>query len=110
MAVEMNGRKIFAMHKRFGTCGAFRCKDCDHLIGGKYHDRQLYKCELYGLTHSEATDWRLSYQACGMYNMEVDERTFVPVFQQVLHERRPKIQEPLAGQMDFSAILNKSTV
>ena len=94
----MTERKIQAMHKLFGTCGVFRCKDCPHLIGGKYHDRQLYKCELYGLTHSAATDWRLSYQACGMYDMEVDMDRWVPVFDQIKHDHN-KVEPPLEGQM-----------
>ncbi len=99
-------RKIFAMHKRFGTCGVFRCRDCTHLIGGKYHDKQLYKCELYGLTHSEATDWRLSYQACGMYNMPQDMDRWVPMIEQIRHA--PKGQEsPIEGQIDFSSILSE---
>lgn len=100
-------RKIFAMHKRFGTCGTFRCKDCSHLVGGKYHDRQLYKCELYGLTHSEATDWRLSYQACGMFGIEQDMDRWVPVLDLVKHELKgPK--PPLAGQMNISSFLSES--
>ena len=65
----MTERKIAAMHRLFGTKEGL-CRDCDHLIGGKYHNKQYYKCELYGVTHSEATDWRLSYQACGMYNIQ----------------------------------------
>ena len=94
----MNERKIHAMHKRFGTCGVFRCKDCEHLIGWKYHNRQLYKCELYGLTHSEATDWRLSYQACGMYNMPQDMDRWVPLLEQIKHS--PKgVKPPIEGQM-----------
>ena len=103
----MNERKIFAMHKRFGTCGAFRCKDCSHLIKGKYHDRGYSKCELYGMTHSEATDWRLSYQACGMFGTEQDMDRWVPVLELVKHE--PKGPEPqLAGQMDIGAFLSES--
>lgn len=93
----MVDRKIFAMHKRFGTCGVFRCKDCNHLVGGKYHDKQLYKCELYGLTHSNASDWRLSYQACGMYNMEVDMDNWIPVIKQIVP--KPKLQLPVNGQV-----------
>ena len=94
----MKTRKIDAMHKRFGTCGVLRCKDCNHLIGGKYHDRQLYKCELYGLTRSEATGWRLSYQACGMYNIPQDMDRWVPLIQQLKWQAKP-VEPPLEGQM-----------
>ena len=80
-------RKIAAMHRRFGT-KEHLCRDCDHLIGGKYHNKQYYKCELYGVTHSEATDWRLSYQACGMYNQPV-RGSFEPVMSRLTHGSSP---------------------
>ena len=94
----MNERKIQAMHKRFGTCGVFRCKDCDHLIKGKYHDRGYSKCELYGLTHSEATDWRQANQACGMYNVPQDMDMWVPIIKQLQWQARPQEQQ-LEGQL-----------
>lgn len=28
----------------------------------------LRKCTVYGATHSEASDWRKKYEACGLYN------------------------------------------
>ena len=93
----MKERKIQAMHKRFGTCGVLQCRDCCHLISGKYHDKRYHKCELYGMSHSEATDWRLSYQACGMYNVPQDMRWFTPLFEQIKHD--PKIFPPLDGQI-----------
>ena len=93
----MTERKIQAMHKRFGTCGVLQCRDCSHLISGEYHDKRYHKCELYGLSHSEATDWRLSYQACGMYNVPQDMAWFTPLFEQIKHD--PKIFQPLDGQI-----------
>lgn len=95
----MNERKIHAMHKRFGTCGVFRCRDCPHLISGRYHDRKYHKCELYGLTHSEATDWLVSYQACGMYGIEQDMSHWVPIIKQLKHS--PKLVEPVDGQIEM---------
>ena len=103
---KMIARRIHAMHKRFGTCGVFRCKDCDHLLRNRPTSRICYKCELYGDTSSEATDWRLSNQACGMYNMHVDMNQWVPVFELVKHEPNGP-QPPLEGQVDFSSILSK---
>ena len=76
------------------------CKDCSHLISGDYHDRRYHKCELYGLSHSEATDWRLSYPACGMYNMEVDIDLWNPILQQIIRESKP-IAPPLEGQLSL---------
>ena len=99
----MAARKIDAMHKRFGRDEAHKCRDCCHLISGDYHDRRYHKCGLYGLSHSEATDWRLSYTACGAYNVP-DERVDVwtPILAQVVRERR--MEPPLEGQIHISEL------
>lgn len=91
-------RKIHAMHRRFGTCAGLFCRDCDHLISGDYHNRKYHKCELYGLSHSEATDWRLSYTACGMYNMEVNLDVATPLFEEIKYQRKSP-EPPLEGQV-----------
>lgn len=93
-------RKIHAMHKRFGTCGVMRCKDCPHLIRVRPTDRQFYKCELYGDTNSEATDWRVGYQACGMFGVEQDMSRWVPILEQLKHAPKPP-DPPLDGQVDM---------
>ena len=90
-------RRIAAMHKRFGTNTALYCKDCSHLIIGMWHDRHYYKCEIYGMSHSEASDWRRSWMACGMYNVPQDMGRWVPLMEQIKHS--PKIEPPLEGQM-----------
>ncbi len=93
----MTERKIQAMHTRFGTCGVLQCRDCCHLISGSYHDKRYHKCELYGMSHSEATDWRLSYLACGMYNVPQNMVTWTPLLDQILRGRVP--EKPLEGQI-----------
>lgn len=90
-------RRIAAMHKRFGSNGALCCKDCSHLISGMWHDRKYYKCEIYGMSHSESSDWRRSWMACGMYNVPQDMERWVPLMEQIKHS--PKIELPLDGQM-----------
>ena len=35
------------------------CKTCAWLIKSEYHDKNYYKCELMGVSSSEATDIRL---------------------------------------------------
>lgn len=90
-------RRIIAMHKRFGIKDALYCKDCSHLICGVYHDKRYYKCELYGLSHSEASDWRRSWIACGMYNVPQDMEQWAPLLEHIM--RGPKKQEaPILGQ------------
>ena len=66
----MTLRKIEAMHSMFGVLPDMRCEDCANLIQGEYHDRHYRKCLIYGASHSEATDWRKKYVACGMYNRD----------------------------------------
>lgn len=90
-------RRIAAMHKRFGTNYGLCCKECSHLISGMWHDRNYYKCEIYGMSHSEASDWRRSWMACGMYNVPQDMGRWVPLMEQIKHS--PKIEPPLEGQM-----------
>ena len=98
----MTERKIHAMHKKFGTCGGFLCKNCCHLISGVYHDKRYHKCELYGLSHSEATDWRLSNCACAMFDVEVDMKNWVPVLDLI---RGPVKQEgQLPGQIEMEMV------
>lgn len=95
----MAKRKIDAMHERFGKCGGLLCRDCNHLVHRQWGDRKFYKCELYGLSHGEATDWRISYTACGMYDMPYDAaRVTETVLEQILHEPKKK-NEPLEGQI-----------
>lgn len=95
----MNERKIQAMHKRFGTCGVFRCATCPHLITVRHHDRIYHKCELYGLSHGEATDWRLHNQACGMYGIAQDMSHWTPVIEQLKYS--PRLEPPIDGQMSM---------
>lgn len=81
-------RKIDLMHHLYGQIEGKKCSECCHLQSGRYHDTILHKCELYGLTHSEASDWRLKYTACGLFNKETDVRN---VISKVVPDRRPII-------------------
>lgn len=103
----MVDRKINAMHKRFGVCWGKTCKECDHFISGEWHDKHYHKCELYGMSHSEATDWRLSWMACGMFNVAVETDRMNPVYKTLSNNREPEPQ--CEGQMDFSSFLSEST-
>ena len=94
----MKARKIDAMHKQFGQHDGKQCRDCCHLISGEWHVRRYHKCELYGLSHSEATDWRLKYQACGAYNVPREELdVYSPYLQALIRERNA--EPPIEGQI-----------
>ena len=91
-------RKIDAMHHYYGRdhCGR-KCSECDHLIHGEYHNRTYYKCTVYGCTHSEATDWRKSYPACGLVDHDFPEHDKRII--DVLKHDRIKKTEQIRGQM-----------
>ena len=88
-------RKIDLMHREFGFSPGHKCKYCDNLIV-QQANRRYYKCEVYGISDSEASDWRLSYDACGMYNKVWDGN---PLIRMVKPERT--MEEVLDGQKTF---------
>lgn len=102
-------RKIDAMHRRFGITDMLHCRSCCHCIKVRPTDRQFYKCELYGDTNSESTDWRVGFLACGMFDRPVDMERWVPVIDEIKHAPKPP-DPPLEGQMTFSAYLSGSTI
>lgn len=93
----MNLRKINLMHFLFGKVESHKCRDCSNLITGRYHDKTFRKCRVYGLTHSEASDWAVKYTACGMFNKQYSGR---PIIALVKHNSsRSMAEEPLDGQI-----------
>lgn len=91
-------RKIDAMHTRFGMLPDKRCEDCSNLIKGRYHNMFLRKCMVYGATHSEASDWRKKYVACGMFNKAWRGGKIIEVCKR---ENAKKVNEifPIEGQI-----------
>lgn len=99
----MTGRKITAMHLEFGV-GSGQCKDCPHFVRFEYHNRLYYKCRAYGLSNSEATDWRCKYVACGLINKPtIDE--FVPMIERLKHGSRKEPEQTIEGQIGMEDLL-----
>lgn len=67
----MATRKIDLMYEMFGR-GEGYCKDCKHFDTYQHHDYQYSKCKIYGVTSSEATDWKQKYEACGLFNKDYE--------------------------------------
>jgi hypothetical protein len=88
-------RKIDLMHKLYGI-SAQVCGDCCNYVSGRYHDKTLRKCVRYGGTHSEASDWKKSATACGMFNIPMKDNE-APVIRTVRGERAK--DGPLEGQL-----------
>lgn len=92
-------RKIDLMHKEFGKVPDRKCKDCPHLVSYTAN-RKWYKCEVYGESSSEATDWRLKWNACGM--IDVAEYKGIPMIKQVrLLNWKPKEDIQIDGQVSL---------
>ena len=87
-------RKNALMHELFGTAPG-RCGECDHLVEGRYHDRMLRKCEVYGLTHSEASDWAKRWAACGLKNKETAHQNVI----RMVGAEAKEPSRPLDGQI-----------
>lgn len=60
-------KKIERMYALFGMREDGRCRDCQHYVRYRYHNKPYRKCEVYGVTNSEASDWTGKYTACGLY-------------------------------------------
>ena len=101
----MIAKKIDAMHVWYGIADG-QCKDCPHLISFRYNDKILHKCEAYGISHSEATDWRLKYVACGLKNLPLPDEK--PVFDRIRGQRE-YVSEQIEGQIEMEEFLNGKT-
>lgn len=95
-----NIRKLPLMHQRFGRCDGRTCGECSNLVEGKYHDKVLRKCRVYGMTHSEASDWAKSWPACGMFNQVYRGG---PIMALVRHSscKPAAVEEPIEGQLSL---------
>ncbi len=67
-------RQLAAMWSKFGPGPAGEtCKNCVALRGYRGYGggrRTYYKCSVYGVSSSEATDWRLKWPACGYFEKQ----------------------------------------
>ena len=70
------------------------CKGCIHLTDrpGSYK-----KCEIYGHTASEATDWAQKWPACGLKDKPYNgDRAIIEV---IMHEKKKATDSQIDGQM-----------
>ena len=94
-------RKIEAMYLFYGKREGHVCRECCNYVRGRYHDRALRKCEAYGLTHSEASDWTGKWTACGHFGQPFREWE-QPLIEVLKSGRRAMADAPIAGQIAFA--------
>lgn len=98
----MSDRKIDAMHRIYGKDPWGRkCDKCPHLFR-RVRSRAYYKCEVYGSSASEATDWRVGYWACAMIDKDL-EKGHVPVFERLKHS--PATLPKIPGQISMEDLI-----
>jgi hypothetical protein len=64
----MSESKIQQMHREYGAKNNEACRNCRNLETHIYGGNVYRKCAAYGVSSSVATDWRLGYVACGLFN------------------------------------------
>ena len=98
----MIAKKIDAMHAMHGTADGI-CGDCPHFLRHRYHDKILLKCKAYGLSHSEATDWRKKWDACGLIGLPLPENGTVL---DRIRGQRERIDIQVEGQISMEELEN----
>lgn len=97
-------RKITAMHDAYGLADPpHACKECCHFRTYEYHNKRFFKCRAYGISFSEATDWRAKYRACGFFNQSM--AGMYPLFERLKHESRKEPEMQLEGQITIDDLL-----
>lgn len=101
MGCEMATKKIDLMYEHYGINQKGHCKSCCNLSSGYYRGKKYNKCIAYGLSRSEATDWKISNKSCGLYNQPFDKKSKT-VLEISKHSASEKHQDNLIdGQMSL---------
>lgn len=61
-------KRIEYMHAHHGKTRGMKCEYCSQLTSITFCGRRRYKCKMYGVTSSEATDWAKGNEACGRFS------------------------------------------
>lgn len=94
-------RKIDLMHRIFGKCDGHTCGECSNLAEGRYHDKILRKCKVYGMTHSEASDWAKRWLACGMFNKPWGKGPVMSLVRPTRKDKEKMQNTPIEGQISM---------
>ena len=92
-------RKIDLMHRQFGKCEGHTCRECSNLVKGQYRTKNLIKCKVYGLSHSEASDWTQRWQACGMFNKPWEGKPIMHLVSPSRQKKEEMQNAPIEGQL-----------
>lgn len=100
--------KIQLMYQEYGRLQGARCRSCPHLEAHINDDctKVWYKCHMYGVSSSEATDWRCGNEACGAIAISIGEarrkKLYGEVFRRCKGLRKKKPAQQIRGQMEMA--------
>lgn len=67
--------RLARMWRFYGRDERHTCGECKLLRQfRRNHNHRYFKCELNGITHSTASDWRKFWTACGNFKPKTDEQ------------------------------------
>lgn len=96
--------KIALMHQAYGKFSGVRCRTCPHLVAHCNGDcnRVWYKCRMFGDSAGNATDWRISNEACGAFKISEEEAKSKHLYGEVFRLNKGKrdyLRVELPGQL-----------
>lgn len=97
-------KNIEVMRSLFGDSPGNKCKGCSNLRHIVYHGRSYYKCDCYGISNSVASDFRLNYDACGLFNIPYNGTPAKELKRMVENKHNPLDNYECDGQLDFNDI------
>lgn len=99
----MTDKKIDAMHRLFGRKAGYKCGECSNCVGYARAGFTGYKCRVYGITASQASDWALKYEACGKFNEDYKGRPVIEITE-TWRKSKAAPDEPLEGQLTWEDV------
>ena len=64
--IKKNKKRYISMQKTYGVKENFKCKNCKHFLRKQY-SKTYFKCALWYISSSEATDIKANATACNKY-------------------------------------------
>ena len=94
-------RKNKLMYRFFGVNTGHICGECNNFHLYNYRGKTYRKCQVYGVTHSEASDWAKKYYACGMFNKEYNNKPIITLVHCCIKKETIK---PIEGQLTMEIL------
>ena len=97
-------RKIDLMYRLFGKCDGHICGECSNLLEQKCYKKTYRKCNVYGVTDSEASDWAKRWIACGLFNKPWKDKPIMRLVRPTRKDNEEMQNTPLNGQFSMDGI------